>query len=822
MRLPRSLPVLSLAFVAALGLAGCDTAEERAEKHYERGMTLLADGDTDRALVEFRNVFRLNKTHVPALSEYAAILAGRGELKEAANSYSRVLEIDPHDFNAHLHLAEILIKVDAFDDAAVNVSEALRLSPEDPQARALKATIDFRAGTDRPAAVALAEAVAAEAPGTVAAQMVLIADRLDAGDLGGALARADAALAEAPGDEGLHLARLSILEKRGDIGAVGEELVRMTALFPENGGARDALVQWHLQDGDAAAAEAVLRDAAAAAPDDPERALEVVQFLYELRGPEAAAAELERRIAAAANPLPFQRALAGIDFTEGRTEKAIAAVRGLLEAAKPSPETRDLQVLLAGMLADTGAEPESAALVEAVLGEDRSHAGALKLRAQGLIAAGDTDAAVRDMRLALSRSPDDPEILTIMALAYDRAGNRELMGAQLAQAVEASGNGAAESLRYAAYLMQEDHPDTATGILSDALRAAPEDPDLLHMLGRIHIAESDWAGAGRIIGRLEARGDPGSMALATALETESLQARDETGLLADLLDDLARGDGREVEMARTVKARMMRGDTAAARAYLGEVLKTEPENVPARLLLAGLYSNGGEAARAEALYRAAIAAAPADARAYEALMGLLAGEGREDEAAAVAETGLDAAAPAPRLQFALAGLAEARGDLPRAIALYGALHGEDPDNPVIANNLASLLSADIAMDPAARPPEDAARLERAHAIAAPLQEIDAAPLQDTYGWILALKGDPEGALAYLEPAAAALPENAQVQYHLGEAAFALGRWDLAEAGFAGALAAHAAGSPLPQAGAVRARLVEAGARTDAAAPSQDN
>ena len=54
-----------LLLLALLALAACDTAEERAEAHYQRALALLAAGDDERAMVEFRNVFRLNGEHSP-------------------------------------------------------------------------------------------------------------------------------------------------------------------------------------------------------------------------------------------------------------------------------------------------------------------------------------------------------------------------------------------------------------------------------------------------------------------------------------------------------------------------------------------------------------------------------------------------------------------------------------------------------------------------------------------------------------------------------------------------------------------------------------
>ena len=237
--------------------------------------------------------------------------------------------------------------------------------------------------------------------------------------------------------------RLAALEAAGDTAGAGAELDRMAELFPDDAGVRRGLIQWHLREGDPDGAEAVLRAAAARSPDDPQPALTLAQFLLEIRGPEAARAELEARIAAAADPRPFQRALAGLDFAQGRPEAGIAALRQLLEGAEPSDATRDLQLALAQMLAETGAAEESASLVATVLAGDPNHVEALKLRAKGAIDADRPEKAIQDMRIALSQAPNDPEIMTIMALAHEREGSRELAGERLARAVELSEQGAA-------------------------------------------------------------------------------------------------------------------------------------------------------------------------------------------------------------------------------------------------------------------------------------------------------------------------------------------------------------------------------------------
>jgi predicted Zn-dependent protease len=820
----RLAPHLCALALAALSLAGCDTAEERAEAHYRRALELLAAGDAARAKVEFRNVFRLDGEHVAARLAYAAELRREGEIREAWGQYLRVVEQEPQSLEAHRALIALALQGQDFAAAAASVAAAYALAPGDPEIRAWKATLDYRDGKGAEA-VAMAREVVGTNPELVAAQLVLIADRLAAGAPAEALALADAGLARAPADASLHLVRLRILEETGDRKGAGAELARMAEIFPEDAGMRRALVGWHLSEGDPDAAEAVLRQAAAANESGP--ALTLVQFLLELRGPEAARAELEARIAAAeggdgegrdgtgADPLPFRRALAGLDFAEGRSAEAIAALRSLTAGAPASDATRDLEITLAEMLAETGDAAGAGALVEGVLAADPAHVAALKLDAKLAIDADRPEDAVEDMRAALAQAPRDPEIMTIMALAHERQGSRELAGERLALAVEYSAQAPAESLRYARFLMQDGRSGPAEGVVADALRRAPEDPALLEMLGRIHLARRDFARAGQVAAILRAQATPDALAKATALEAASLEGQGRTGETIELLKAAA-GDGGEGggggarALAALIEAYVAAGDLAAAEAHLDALLAREPQNVPGRLMLGSLDALRGDAAGAEAGYRAVIAENPGARAAYQALATLIAGRGEDEAALAALDQGLAALPGDEQLRFLKAGLLEARGDIDGAIGIYEALYAADSGSPVIANNLASLIAGNRA---------DAASLERAYLIARRLRGSTVPEFQDTLGWILHRRGESAQALGVLAPAAEALPGNALVQFHLAEVALALGRREEARAAYGRALAAAAAGSPLPQAAEAQARVAAIDAGPPEAPPA---
>jgi tetratricopeptide (TPR) repeat protein len=303
--------------------------------------------------------------------------------------------------------------------------------------------------------------------------------------------------------------------------------------------------------------------------------------------------------------------------------------------------------------------------------------------------------------------------------------------------------------------------------------------------------------------------------MANALRTESLRRQGRTEDMLALLENLAGTGNDHSALANLIRTQVAAGETEAAREHLATLLTEAPDDLSARLLLAGLEATTGEEKTAEKLYRDLILEIPDLTQPYQALFTLLASQGRTDEAEATLEAGIARARDNGGLLFIQAGLLEARGNVDGAIANYEVLYARDSRDLVVANNLASLLTGTGA---------DQADLDRAFAIARRLRTSDVPYFQDTYGWILHLRGDSGQAYDYLSPAAGVLPDNALVLFHLAETEFALNRREAAEATFRRALAASGTGTPLPpaQISAIEARLAEitAGETDDTAQPGK--
>jgi tetratricopeptide (TPR) repeat protein len=431
------------------------------------------------------------------------------------------------------------------------------------------------------------------------------------------------------------------------------------------------------------------------------------------------------------------------------------------------------------MYFQTGNSVAARQLVEKVLEEDDSHPGASKIKASWLIDDDETGDAIVLLREALSNSPRDADLLTLMARAHEREGNRELMAEMLSLAVEASGNGAAETLRYARYLASEDQVTAAEGLLIDALRLSPANRDLLATLGSLYIRSENWAQARDVIARLEELGDEASKTAATGLQAQLLAEQQRNEDLVELLRNVAENPNSkrpaQISLFRTF---LTNEGPAAALEYVETLLAEEPQDAELRFLKAGVLVGLDRVEESRAIYRELLDENPQRTAVWVNLYRIARSEGDEEKASAVLTEALSKMPDDPTLQVALADELQLSGNPEGAIEIYEGLYERNSNSVVIANNLASLLADNR---------EDADSIERAYSIARRLRGSEVPALQDTYGWIAFRMGNIEESEPYLAAAAAGMQRNPVVQYHYGKVLSALGRRDDALAQFRKAL-----------------------------------
>lgn len=804
---------LALSVVLAAGLlAGCQSSEERAQGYLKSALDLVAAGDLDRATVEFRNVFKLDPQNRDARMAFARMLETRGAAAQAYGEYAQVIEKRPDDLEALRAAARIAAQTGNWTEARTHVTAALALDAGAPDLLAIKTGTDYaeaaqaRNDEGRAAAAKAAADLLAGQPDNLLLHQIVIDNLIRNQDYAAAERAVDAAIAIAPQDKGLYTIRISVLLALQDNPAVEDQLKDLVTRFPDDPAMGATLLRWYVSRNELDKAEAYLR--ATAATDNAAR-MDLVGFLARFRTPDQALAELDRIIAEAEAAPPaatpettettaeappaaegarpvvtlatFRALRASLMFDQGKRDAAIAEMQAVLKDAAPSDETRRVKVTLARMLFTTGDAVAARALVEEVLAEDKVHLEAIKLKAAWLIEGDQVDEAVALLRTGLDANPRDTQVMTLLAQAYERLGNRDLMGDMLSQAVTASNKAPEESVRYANFLAADGKLAPAESVLVEALRLDPANLAILQPLGQVYVAMQDWPRATGVADRLDEIATDEALALARSLRAAILQGQQKTdeavGYLQSLVEGGDAGLSAQVAIIRTY---LDNGEAEKARAFAADLLAKNPADPSLRFIEATVQSATGDNAAAEATFRALVAEEPGRLPVWLALVRHLAMAGDPAASRKALDEALAALPEAGDLLMIKAGYLEQDKDIPGAIAIYEKLYTQNSSNQILANNLASLVASYQAEDPA--------NVERAWVIARRLRGTTVPAFADTYGWIAHLRGDSAEALTYMEPAARGLPEDPLVQFHLAEVYRALNRPDEAKAQYARVLA----------------------------------
>ncbi len=762
------------AVVAALiFLSACDTAEERAEKHYQAALEHLESGDFERAAIEFRNVFKLNGKHKEARLAYANMRRDTGHEADAYSQYLRLVEQFPDHFEGRRALARLATLGGDWDEVERHIEAAAEQKPDDPVVRAILTSLAYRdailAGDGDAAnqAAQQASALSTEASDLLIPYNIIVDNRIRQQQWNEALSALDKAIAATPETRSFYDIRLGVLNELGEADRIGALLEEMVQRFPEDEEVQNRLVAWYMSRDDLGATEAFLRKRIDPAENDPQNRMILLRFLTDTRGPEVTIAEIDKMLTGDLPHAPlFQALRAGLVFDNGDQSTAISELETLVETSEPSADLNDAKLVLARMLFDTDNPVGARALVEEVLTDDPSHTNATKIKAGWLIEDDHTGDAIVLLRAALGDSPQDAGLMTLLARAHERDGNRDLMAEMLSLAVEASGRSPETSLSYANYLAGEGRNNHAESVLIEALSVRPNHVPMLVRLGQIYIAEQNWNRVQGIIDALQTLGDDASQQ-ANALTAGLMSAQGRQDALLDFLENLPDAGGHADYTAEIaiIRTHVRDNNLEAALEYLDRSLAEAPQDPVLQFLQASILAGAGETEQAANIYRALLKEQPQAERIWIALHLLYKNNGELAKADQTLEDALNALPDSSNLKWMQAIALEIRGDIDGAIAIYEDLYELNSASPVIANNLASLLSTHL---------DDNESLERAYRIARRLRDSPVPQFRDTYGWIVYRRGDYDDALFHLEPAAEDLLDDPRVLYHLGATYAALG------------------------------------------------
>ena len=395
----------------------------------------------------------------------------------------------------------------------------------------------------------------------------------------------------------------------------------------------------------------------------------------------------------------------------------------------------------------------------------KARVSALKLRASIAMERGHPEAAIPDLREVLGRESKSPDLMLLLATAYERNGSIDLAERQYSAALSASNFDANVGLTYVAFLERRGNTDRAGEVLAELASRQPKNLAVLSAQAEVTLSRGDWKGAQKISDAMRSVDNGG--AVADRILGASLAGERKYGeSIAVLQNAVAAAPNDMRSMIALVRAFMLSKQKDRAVSFLQASLKSNPKNVVAHVLLGSIAEATNSPEQAVNDFEAAIQKQPKSSIGYRSLADFYLRQNNAQAAVLTLRAGLQQQPQDVSLHLALGGALERIGDYEGAISEYEGVLAQEPGSLVAANNLASLLADHRA---------DKSSLERASSLAASLQQSQVPQFKDTLGWVNYRRGDYKAATQLLEQAAVALPDLAMIHYHLGMSYAAMGQ-----------------------------------------------
>ena len=665
-------------------LAGCARSPEaKKARHLERGDRYFQQEKYREAVLEYRNVLRIDTDNTQAIRQLGLAHYQLGEMGHAGRYLLRTQELEPENLEARLKLGSLYLLGGRPEDA---VREAEFVLERDQ--KSLEALTLLAGGAKTPqqieAAVRRLEAV-----------KMALSDR----------AR-------------FHLVLGGLYLQTGDSAAAERAFLEAAVREPKSAEPHLALASLYVARRDTSRAESEYKLAAQVAPVGSRARVSLADFYVSLGRRDEARNTLTEITATAPDYLPAWRRLGELAFAEGNFEEAGRAAAVIL---KKNPSDLDA-LFLTGRI--HLAKRETMLAIEdfrKVVSREPKSAPARHQLALAHLQAGNVQLARSELRETLKLAPSFLEASLLLAQLDIRGGavrpaidDLEKLVARRPDAL------AAYALLVTGHLAARD-PIRAATTARALIKAAPREPRGPYLLGVALLAQGKRTEAGDEFARALTL-SPGFVEPLSQLVSLDLAARQSDVALARVTKQIpivpgsaahqmllgqvhiARNESRAAETALLKAAELdprltgpylalgqlyaQTGRHEEALAKLTEARRSNPQDLGLVMASGIIHELTGDIPKAREAYEKVLAINPRFAPAANNLAWLHSEHGGEREKAlALAQTAKDVAPDDPRISDTLGWILYRRGAYQRALALLQESAARLPDNPQVQYHL---------------------------------------------------------------------------------------------------------------------------------------
>lgn len=679
-------------------------------------LALLSAGCTKEA--------RKNRYLARANADFAA-----GRYEQAEIEYRKVLQITPGGPSTIGHLGIIYHEQGRFPQALAFLRKAAEMAPGNSDFQLKLCLTKLSLGALKEARQD-AERILQKQPGQEDALLVLAETTSNLKDLQETIRQVKGMRQQDKDRPGYHLALAVLYLRQGQVAEVAPELNQALALDPKLPAAHTALGNLYWMNNDLERADAAFKAGAELSPPRSSRRLKYADFKLKTGSTNEATKLLEELTRKVPDYLPPHIYLAQLAFAQDRLDDCSAILEKVI-----MKDPINIQAVLLG--ADVKLKKRQIPqATEELLRLSKIYPrspGIQQLLAQCYLLNGEDAKAEASLKDALAVDPTFPEAVLALAQLSMKRGDFASAAVSLEQLLKRRPELSQAHLLLAAAYSSQKKLDQALAVYRQMQPLFPRNPQVPFLMAEILARQNQ---------RAEARkGCDQSLELASDFLPP-----------LELLVDLDLADKQPQAALKRVKEQIER------RSAVPEL----------QLLLARIYLSQEDYTQAEATLLKTIEMAP-DLRApYMLLARIFLSSGKTQQALDKLNSFVARTNDAPAL-MQIGIIQDSLTNYPAARDAYEKVLAVNPESGAALNNLAYLYCENFGQIDKALELADRARR---------LYPADPA-MADTLGWILYRKAEYPKALALLTEAATAVPNEPEIQCHLGMVRYTLGQEGLA-------------------------------------------
>lgn len=752
--------LLVVSIINVLLLTACNSPEESAENHLQKGKELFDKGEYDKAILELKTSSQSSDKRSDTYYYMALLDEKTNNFKSMRENLQKTIELDPNNIEARQKFGKVNLLFGDLDKAMEQANFILQSNSGNEEAKLLKASIYVRQQKINQA-TEIIDSVIAGNPENIDALSLKAALLFEENKIEQALNLADTALTKDVKNIPIRLFKIKINAKLNKIDSVISDYQKLIELYPETSNFKLTLASIYSMTDKLVLAEELLRDMMVKSQGKIEPKIVLLEFLN-AKQKDKIKPEFNAMLADSKNDAASKLELSKWMLVSGYPDDAANGLNQVVDVEGNSEIGLTAQAILAETFLNNKEYDKVEKSVSDILSVNSDFIQASLLKARLFMIQNKVDEAVDILNKAIWTKNNSDNAYALLGQAYSIKRDQKQADKNFKQALEINpANMQAFMPIYNVYL-QANQKEVAREYLGKALKAKPNNPILLTNKVSLDISEKRWDDAQETVQRLALFSK--NKAIPTYLEANILQGKEQYSdaikIYEDLLKEFPDHLNSLVNLVRSFEALKQRDK---ALIFLETHYNQHKNNLVIAGVLSDLYMSNNDFVKAKQILTGLIQHEPEkSAPVYLALAKVeVVAQKNINAAKDIYIKGLKENPDNEQLSLALASLYERQGAKQDARKVYEHIIEINSEALVAVNNLATLLVQS----------SDQNDIVKGLKLAERFKDADNVSLKDTYAWALIRNEKIKEGLSILEGLIVREPKMPELRYHLGSAHF---------------------------------------------------